>query len=134
MLGELIAEEQGEITSVRVLSTDGGHAVTEASFQAAGTLLGAPVKEMGTYESVTRADGTLFGEGQGIVTSAEGETATWHGSGVGHFTDAGGINWRGAIFYETAAPSFTRLNGLAAVFEFDTDEAGKATARIFAWI
>lgn len=133
MLGELIGEEQGDTTGIRVLSTDGGHAVLEASFQATGTLLGIGVKDMGTYESVVRADGTLFGEGQGVSMTQEGETITWHGSGVGHFDESGAVDWRGALFFETAAPRFARLTTIAALFEFHVEESGKATAKLYEW-
>ncbi|MFI8828642.1 hypothetical protein [Streptomyces sp. NPDC053431] len=133
MLGDLIGEEQGETTGIRVLSTDGGHPVLEASFQATGTLLGTGVKDMGTYESVMRADGTLFGEGQGVIMTQGGDTVTWHGSGVGRLDEAGTVHWRGAIFWETAAAAFSRLNATAGVFEFETDESGKATAKVYEW-
>lgn len=133
MLGDLIGEEQGETTGIRVLSTDGGHPVLEASFTATGTLLGVGVKDMGTYESVIGADGTLFGEGQGVIMTQGGETATWHGSGVGRLDEAGTVHWRGAIFYETAAPTFSRLTTVAGVFEFETEESGKATAKVWEW-
>lgn len=118
---------------MRVLPTDGGHPAMEVSFQAAGTLLDTAVKDMGTYESFMRSDGTLFGDGQGIVMAQDGDTVAWHGQGVGHFTDAGGVSWRGAIYYETAAAKFARLAGTAAVFEYDTDEAGKVTSKIYEW-
>ncbi|MFB7861803.1 MULTISPECIES: hypothetical protein [unclassified Streptomyces] len=133
MLGDLIGEEQGETTGMRVLSTDGGHPVLEASFQATGTLLGTGVRDMGTYESVMRPDGTLFGEGQGVVMTQGGDTITWHGSGVGRIDEAGTVHWRGALFWETAAAAFSRLNTIAGVFEFETDESGKATAKVYEW-
>ncbi|MCB5168691.1 hypothetical protein LG634_28200 [Streptomyces bambusae] len=133
MPGEQIGEEQGRITGMRVLAADGGHAVVGASFQGAGALRGKPVKDMGTYESVVRADGTLFGDGQGVVTTGSGEVLTWHGSGVGRFTEPGGVNWRGAIFYEAAAGGFEGLTGISVLFEFDTEESGEVTARLFEW-
>ncbi|MFI8104620.1 hypothetical protein [Streptomyces sp. NPDC086023] len=133
MLGELIGEEQGEVTGRRVLSTDGGHPIIEASFQASGTLLGAGVQDMGTYESVMRADGTLFGEGQGVVMTESGDTLTWHGSGVGHLGEGGAVSWRGAIFYDSPNGKHDRLTGIAAVFEFETDAAGKASAKLYEW-
>ncbi|MGW6568795.1 hypothetical protein [Streptomyces sp. NPDC054975] len=133
MLGDLIGEEQGETTGIRVLSTDGGHPVMEASFQATGTLLGVAVKDMGTYESVVRADGTLFGEGQGVTMTQDGETVTWHGSGVGRIGETGAVDWRGALFFETSATTFAHLTGIAGVFEFHVEESGKATAKIYEW-
>ncbi|WP_328681503.1 hypothetical protein OG905_37425 [Streptomyces sp. NBC_00322] len=133
MLGDLLGEEQGETTGMRVLPSDNGQPAMEASFQAVGTLLNAAVRDMGTYESFVRPDGTLFGDGQGIIMTHEGETVTWHGQGVGHFTDAGGVKWRGAIYYETAAAKFADLAGGVGVFEFDTTEDGKVTAKVFEW-
>ncbi|WP_369143988.1 hypothetical protein [Streptomyces sp. R44] len=133
MLGEQLGTISGEMTGLRVLSTDGGHAVTESSFSGTGTLLGVTIKDMGTYESVLQADGTLFGEGQGISMTQAGETITWHGTGVGRFNESGGVNWRGAVFYESAAAQFARLNGTCAVFEFDTEESGKVTGALYEW-
>ncbi|MEU5217255.1 hypothetical protein AB0G79_13790 [Streptomyces sp. NPDC020807] len=133
MLGELIGEELGETTGIRVLSAEGGHAVLEASFRASGTLLGVEVKDMGTYESVMRPDGTLFGEGQGVTMAADGETVTWHGSGVGRFDDTGAVDWRGALYFETTSTRFARLMGVAAVFEFHVEESGKAEAKLWEW-
>ncbi|MFB6839549.1 hypothetical protein [Streptomyces sp. NPDC056361] len=133
MLGEQIGTLSGEMTGIRVLSTGGGHAVTEASFQATGKLLGADIKDMGTYESALQADGSLFGEGQGISMTEDGQTITWHGTGVGRFNESGGVDWRGAVFYETTAADFIRLNGTAAVFEFDTEGSGKVRGAIYEW-
>ncbi|QNS03808.1 hypothetical protein [Streptomyces xanthii] len=133
MLGETIGEEQGRTTGMRVLSTDGGHPVTEASFQASGTLLGVEIQDTGTYESVLRPDGTLWGEGQGFNMTKDGETVTWHGSGVGRFVDGGAVEWRGAIFFETAATKFERLNTVAGVFEFRVEADGKAAAKLYEW-
>jgi hypothetical protein len=55
----------------------------ETSFQAKGSILGTDVMETGTYCTIVRPDGTLFGEGQGIVTTADGKLSTWTGHGVG---------------------------------------------------
>ncbi|MFI9580555.1 hypothetical protein ACIHCQ_01605 [Streptomyces sp. NPDC052236] len=133
MLGELLNEERGETTGMRVLPAEDGHPAMEVSFQAAGTLLDTAAKDMGTYESFVRPDGTLFGDGQGILMTQDGETVTWHGQGIGHFTDTGGVNWRGAIYYQTASAKFARLAGIAGVFEFNTDEQGKVEAKVYEW-
>ncbi|MEU6661956.1 hypothetical protein [Streptomyces sp. NPDC046821] len=134
MLGDLLGEEQGQTTGMRVVPTDGTlHPAMEVSFQAAGTLLNKAVSDVGTYESILRPDGTLFGEGQGISMTHEGESVTWHGLGVGHFNESGGVNWRGAIFYETTADAFAELTGTVGVFEFDAEESGKVHGKIYGW-
>jgi hypothetical protein len=55
----------------------------ETSFQANGSILGTNVKETGTYWTVVRPDGTLYGEGQGVMITKDGKVATWTGHGVG---------------------------------------------------
>jgi hypothetical protein len=134
MLGEQLGQESGQITGMRVLPSDGGGPKVEVSIQTSGRLLDADVTNMGTYVSVVRPDGTLFGEGQGVLMTGEGETVTWTGAGVGRFLGRGtAVAWRGAIYFQTTSAKLARLNGVAGVFEYDTDEGGKTEAKIFEW-
>ncbi len=133
MLGEQLGEEIGQITGTRVLPGDGPPRV-EVSFQASGTVLGVHETNMGTYVVVTRPDGTLFGDGQGIMATEDGEMAAWRGQGVGRFTGQGSaVSWRGAIYYQTASPRLARLNGIAGIFEYFSDPGGKTESKIFEW-
>ena len=132
MLGDIIGEERGQTTGTRVLQSETGPRV-EVSFQAQGTLLGKDVTDMGTYISVARSDGTMYAEGQGIAMTADGEMASWRGQGVGHFTRPGALAWRGAIYYETASKKLSRLNGIAVVYEFESDEGGKTESKSWEW-
>jgi hypothetical protein len=134
MLGEQIDEETGQITGMRVLPGEGAGSKVEVSFQSSGTLLGAHMTNMGTYISVSRPDGTLFGDGQGIIMTDEGEMVTWRGQGVGRFTGHGtAVSWRGAIYSQTTSERLARLNGIAGVFEFEADESGKTAAKSWEW-
>ncbi len=134
MLGDQVGEERGQITTMRVLAGEGEAPKVEVSFQATGTLLGAGVNDMGTYTSVARADGTLFGEGQGVTMTHDGGMATWRGQGAGRFSGSGGaVTWRGAIYYETASPQLAKLNGTAVVYEYESDESGKTEAKYWEW-
>jgi hypothetical protein len=133
MLGEQIGQEAGQVTGIRVLPSEGDPSV-EVSFQATGTLLGVRETNMGTYTTVTRPDGTLFGEGQGVIMTDDGEQATWKGGGAGRFTgDGTAVAWRGAIYYQSASPRLARLHGMAVVFEYETDASGKSEAKSFEW-
>ena len=105
----------------------------ETTFQATGSILGVGHKTTGTYTSEMRPDGTLYGEGQGIVMNSEGGGATWVGSGVGTIKKDGSVSYRGAIYYQTSAAKWTRLNGMAAVFEYDVDPQGNARSQIWEW-
>ena len=134
MLGEQIGEETGQITGIRVLPDEGAGPKVEVSFQQSGTLLGAQVSDMGTYISVTRPDGTLFGDGQGVIMTDDGQMAAWRGQGVGRFTGHGtAVSYRGAIYFQTASERLARLNGIAVVFEYETDESGKTAVKSYEW-
>ncbi|MFD8598535.1 hypothetical protein ACFV1L_26375 [Kitasatospora sp. NPDC059646] len=134
MLGDLIGEEKGRITGQRVLAGEHGLPPTvESSFAASGTLLGVRVRDLGTYTSRLRADGTLEGAGQGVLMGPGGAHASWRGHGVGTFTESGGNSFRGAIVYESDSPEFAELRGVAGVFEWETSADGDAEGKLWAW-
>jgi len=132
MLGDQLGEEHGQITGMRVLASEGAPKV-EVSFQATGTLAGVEVSDMGTYVSVARPDGTLYGEGQGVTMTPDGGMASWRGQGRGRFTGPGAVSWRGAIYFDSASPQFARLTGCAVLYEYETDADGKADAKYWEW-
>ena len=89
-LGELIVEDRGKITGQRVLDVDGPK--IESSFTMNGRYMGEEGTDMGTYCSVMRQgeEGVMFGEGQGVVTTKDGQgMATWMGHGIGRFSSPG---------------------------------------------
>lgn len=134
MIGEQIGEETGQITGMRVLPDEGEGSRVEVSFQASGTLLGAHVTNLGTYSSVSQPDGTLFGDGQGVTITEDGESASWHGQGVGRLSGHGmATAFRGAIYYQTTSKRLARLNGTAVVFEYQADESGKTEDKSYEW-
>jgi hypothetical protein len=132
MLGEKIGQETGKITSRRVLSVDGSPKV-EISFEAAGTVLGVKHQTIATYQSELRADGTIYGEANGLVMGAGGEMATFKGGGVGAFDGKGGVTFRGAIYYSTSAPAWVKLNKVGIVFEYSEDPTGATKADLWEW-
>jgi hypothetical protein len=134
MLGEQIGEETGQITGTRVLPDEGAGPKVEVSFQSSGTLLGVHESNMGTYVSVARPDGTLFGEGQGVIMTDEGEVVTWRGQGVGRLTGHGmAASWRASIYSQTTSERLARLNSVAGMVEFEADESGKIAAKSWEW-
>lgn len=132
MLGESTGELRGKRSGRRVLSVEHGFKI-EVSFEDAGKLLGVDVQEVATYCSSPRPDGTLYGEGQGLMATAQGEAATWVGQGVGKFTAGGGVSFRGAIYFSSASPKFARLNSVATVYEFEVDGEGNTHTKLWDW-
>ena len=133
MLGERIGEDTGKVTSQRVLPTANGAPRMETSFQAAGTVYGVAASDTGTYVATLRPDGTLYGEGQGVLMGKGGEAATWTGQGVGTMKKDGAISYRGACYYQSASPAWVRLNAVAAVFEYEVDAQGNTRGQIWEW-
>lgn len=134
MLGELIGEDKGKITNVRVLPSDGSGPKLEVSFQGAGKLLGQDVSEVASYISTLMPSGVFNGVGQGLVTTKKGEVATWSGTGVGKPTGNGmAASWRGSICYQTMSHSLAGLNKIVAIFEFEVDDHGNTSGKLWEW-
>lgn len=133
MQGEKIGEESGKVTSQRVLPNPDGGPKMETSFQTSITLLGAKATNRCTYWSVVRPDGTLYAEGRGIVTSDDGDMATWIGQGVGTMNKDGGGSYRGAVYYQTSSARWSRLNSVAAIYEYEMDAQGNSRSQFWEW-
>ena len=133
MQGEKIGEESGKVMSRRVLPNPGGSPKMETSAQTDSTLLGVKATNTITYWSVVRPDGTLYGEGQGIVMGKEGDLATWVGQGVGTIKDDGAVSYRGAVYYQSSSPKWSRLNSVAAIFEHEVDTEGNVRSQTWEW-
>jgi hypothetical protein len=133
MLGEVIGDTRGQTISTRILPDLGQGPRMEITDQAVGTLYGVGVTQTVTYIGTLRPNGTISGEGTGVMMTTDGESATFRGVGVGTFSRAGATTWRGALFYETASASLARLNGIAAVFEYSVDEGGKSEGHLTEW-
>ena len=132
MLGELIGKEKGKVVVRRVLPTTGNPRV-EVTFETAGSLVGVNIKNMGTYWSEVKPNGTVYGEGQGIALGENGEVVTWKGQGVGEITPSGSVSYRGSLYYETQADNLLGLNKLVGVFEYDVDADGNTSSEIYEW-
>jgi hypothetical protein len=134
MLGEMIGQEQGKITAIRVLPSSGSAPQMEVSFQSTGNLVGVETTEFGTYISTLMPTGMFNGSGQGIIMTPDGDMATWTGTGVGKPTGKGlAASWRGSLTFQTSSPRLAGLNKMATVFEYEIDENGNTSAKLWEW-
>ncbi len=133
MLGDLIVEGRGQITVQRVLPSDGQGPKVEVSFQSSDKVLGVDATNIGTYVSVMRPDGTVYGEGQGILMTVDGEAVTWIGAGVGRFGEGGAISYRGMLYLQTGSEKLARLNGIATVMEYELAGDGSLEYKTWEW-
>ena len=131
MLGEVIGETRGKRIVRRMLSSD--PAKIEVTFEDSGKMLGVDVSGFGTYSSEVRTDGSIYGEGQGVYTSTDGEMLTWKGSGLGKFGEGGAVSYRGILYYRSPSQKLARLNTVAGVFEYEVDSKGEMHVKVWEW-
>jgi hypothetical protein len=114
-----------------VLSTE--PPTVEVTFEDSGSMLGVATSGMGTYTSVIGLDGKIYGEGHGLITTAEGEIVTWKGSGQGTLGAGGAVSYRGILYFRTASQKLAQLNAAPGVFEYEVDPAGSTHSKVWAW-
>ena len=131
MLGNIVGQTTGKRIVRRVLSVK--PPTVEVTFEDQGAMLGVEAHGMGTYTSEVRADGTLFGEGQGAYMSAGGDMLAWKGWGLGKFGAGGSVSYRGILFFQSTSPKWAPLNTVACVFEYEVDADGGTVAKVWEW-
>jgi hypothetical protein len=132
MLGENIGEGKGRRTGRRVVATSPSFKV-EVSFEDITTLLGVQGMNIGTYVSGPKPDGSIYGEGEGVFQTMEGDLVTWRGMGVGRFGSGGSVHYSGMVSYATTSKRLERLNKSAVAFEFDVDAEGTTLSKFWEW-
>ena len=131
-LGAMIEEEKGKIVLRRVL--DAQAMKMEHNFTATGRVKGIEGTNTGTYVSQALPDGSLFGEGEGIFMSKDGEAVAWKGQGIGAFTAPGKVRFRGSLFFSTQSRGkLASMNNTVGVFEHEGDADGNISSRVWEW-
>ncbi len=106
----------------------------EVSCQGNGKLLGQEMTEFITYWQTVRPGGELYGEGQVVMMTQDGQMATWTGFGVGRPTGKGfAASYRVAGSFQTASKQLSRLNGLVTVIEYEVDGNGNYSYKEWEW-
>lgn len=71
---------------------------------------------------------------QGVITTTDGEIATWTGSGIGRFTGQGKIRFHGPLLYRTLSTGkLAFLNNLVGVYETQIDENQNFLYKVWEW-
>jgi len=136
MLGDLVAQSQGQVTSTRVLPlSPQGEVRLEVSFAGTGELLGHEIRDLGTFIQTLRADGILQVEdGSVLMTGPRGEVASMMGFGLGKSTGCNGsTHFASCGYIRTSAQHWKRLNEVAIVSEYEVDQQGHFTVKCWEW-
>jgi hypothetical protein len=137
-LGELIEDESGKITGHRVLDIEGPK--IERSFTMAGEYKGIQATDIGTFWTVMRetaeAEPVMYAEAQGVITAKGGDgMATYVAQGIGRFTSPGKSRFHGSVFFQTTSTGgkLSFLNNVVGVFEYEGDEEGNCSVKVWEW-
>ncbi|HEY7109631.1 MAG TPA: hypothetical protein VH415_09405 [Nitrososphaeraceae archaeon] len=134
MLGEQIAELVGNITSQRILDIDNTSPKIEATVSLYGKMNNVDVKSIITYWNIRKPDGSLYGEGRGIITTNEGDMATSRAQGMGKLDKDGVARWLGSVFYtSTPTGKLTFLDNLIGVFDTEVSADGHVLEKVWQW-
>ena len=133
MLGEVLYEEKGKVTGMRVVSVEGEIKV-EIDLQGRGKMQGVEETSVWTYWSKTRSDGSMRGEGKGYMTTKDGHVIGLIGNGAAAGANAdGSVHYTGSIYFHTTSEKYASLNGKTGVHEYDVDAEGNTVLKVWEW-
>ena len=129
---EPIIQEQGKITNQRVIEVN-PHPKIESTFVANSTVLGDILgHDLGTYWATLYANGSVHGEGNGIITTEEGEMVTWTAEGMGNTSTEGDIIFEGSLIYNTSSNGeLSYLDNKVGIFVYEVDKQGNTSASVW---
>jgi hypothetical protein len=136
-IGDLILESSDISAGIRILEVGGDRGPKiEVSYVGNATIRGGiNATNMGAVWSITNPDGTIYGEGKGILTSnATGEMATYTFQSVGQYGSDSKLRNHGSIFFNTNTSSsgqLSFLNNMVGVYADEIDSAGNAITKVW---
>jgi hypothetical protein len=138
-LGEVIEDESGKVTGHRVLDIEGPK--IERSFTMVGKYKEIDATDIGTFWTVMResaeTEPVMYAEAQGVITAKGGDgMATYVAQGIGKFTGPEKIRFHGSVFYQTTSTGggkLSFLNNVVGVFEYEGDEEGNCSVKVWEW-
>jgi hypothetical protein len=134
-LGDPFYTERTKATSIRVIDVSNEPNV-EVSFSGNGTIRDSiNVTDIGTTWNIQTSGGIIYSEGQGILTTQQGETATYTQQAIGQFTPEGRVVFHGSMFFKTLSPTgqLASLDNQMGIYNYESDIAGNAIKQVWEW-
>lgn len=129
MLGDVVYECKGKLVGMRVLP-DGK---LEDSGIMQGIFLGEEFSGMWTAVAEVRPDGTGYSDIRGFYTTKGGNMGKFMGNGNGIHKPDGSMIYRGGVCYLSPPGKYSRLNGIAVVYEYESDKDGNYQMKGWEW-
>jgi hypothetical protein len=134
-LGDPFYKERTKATSVRVIDVINGPKV-EVSFSGNGTIRDSiNVTNIGTIWTLPTSGGMIYSEGQGLLTTQQGEMATYTQQAIGQITPEGRVVFHGSMFFKTLSPTgqLAFLDNQMGIYNYESDIAGNAIKQVWEW-
>jgi hypothetical protein len=136
-LGDPFYVEQTRSTGIRVVDVTHGPKI-EVSFAGNGTINGTMnVMDIGTKWTipVNASENVLYSEGQGVLTTQQGEMVTYTQQATGEITPEGRVIFQGSIFFKALSPTgqLASLNNQMGIYNYESDLAGNAERQVWEW-
>ena len=133
-LGDLVLDETGTVTGIRILSTDASGTKAEICLQSTGTIRGVAETTLWTYTQLTRPGGSIYGSGQGIMTAQDGDVVRLIGHGSAEAPPAGGTaRFCTMLHPHSTSEKYADLNTIGLVGEYEVAPDGTATNKCWEW-
>ncbi len=134
-LGDPFYTERTKATSIRVIDVINGPKV-EISFSGNGTIRDSiNVTDIGTIWTLPISGGMIYSEGQGLLTTQQGEMATYTQQAIGQFTPEGRVVFHGSVFFKALSPTgqLASLDNQMGIYNYESDIAGNAIRQVWEW-
>jgi hypothetical protein len=135
ILGPPFFEDRGsKVTGTRVLSTN--PVQTEDSFVANVTIRGVGnATDTGTFITTHKSNGITISEGQGMISTADGEIATYTAKDLGFTDETGDTTYRGIqIFSTNSAGKIAFMDNLIGLYIYENNADGdRVSGKIWDW-
>ena len=133
-LGDLVLEETGSVTGIRILSADASGTKAEICLQTTGTIRGVAETTLWTYTQLTRPDGSILGQGHGLLTTQDGDVVQLIGHGSGQTPAPGGTtNFRIMLHAHSTSAKYSDLNSIGLVGNYDVGADGNTVDKCWEW-
>jgi len=135
MLGELISEYSGKITSVKVLPLDGSGQGVKYEVTQMGELSGRlSGRGVGSNYVQLAADGTSTTKFYGVFTTNDGETLLLESGGMGVHLAPGRVKFRTTATLKSTAAKLAWVNTTPLAFEGEGDfSAMEVVGKLYEW-